>query len=124
MLDDLDDDQLNSGESFENDKHVEDGHYDRIGNEGKHVIEQMMEMDNIIKNSGWMQESVDGIPNTELNIIQPEIIQSASKWDAAVQAKQQQFLEEKNCHMPTHPNSKQLKKDETFGNDVLYPGNS
>ena len=46
-----------------------------------------MEIDNIIKNSGWMQESVDGIPNTELDIIQPEIIQSASKWDAAVQAK-------------------------------------
>ena len=46
-----------------------------------------MEMDNIIKNSGWMQESVDGIPNRELDFIQPETIQSASKLDAAVQAK-------------------------------------
>ena len=35
MLDDLDDNQVNCGESFENDNHVEDGQYDRIGNEGK-----------------------------------------------------------------------------------------
>ena len=27
------------------------------------------------------------------------------------------FLEEKNHYMPTHPNSKQLKKDDMFGND-------
>ena len=35
MLDNLDEDQLNSGENFENDNHVETGEYDRIGDDGK-----------------------------------------------------------------------------------------
>ena len=58
-------------------------------------------MDNIVKNCGWMGESIDGVSDIDLNIVQPEIIQGASKWDAAVQAKQQEFLE-KNHHMPAY----------------------
>ena len=51
VLDDLDHDQLHAGEDFETNEQPDDG-YDRIGAEGQKVIEQMMEMENIIKNSG------------------------------------------------------------------------
>ena len=44
-------------------------------------------MDNIIKNSGWMNESIDGLPSVNLSPVQPEVQQAAGKWDAAVQAK-------------------------------------
>src|ERR1700679_2947865 len=48
VLDNLDDDQLHTGEDFETNEQA-DEEYDRIGAEGQKVIEQMMEMENIIK---------------------------------------------------------------------------
>jgi hypothetical protein len=52
----------------------------------------MMEMSNIIKNCGWLNDCVDGLPNVDTSAVQPEVIQAASKWDAAVQAKRQQYI--------------------------------
>ena len=105
-MEDLDEEQLNSGENFEIDSLIIDDEYDRIGNEGEKVIEQMMEMDNIVKNCGWMNECIDGLPNVDTNAIQPDIIQGASKWDAAVQVKQQQYIEEKNSKYAKSPKIK------------------
>ena len=62
----------------------------------------MLEMDNIIKNSGWMNENVDGLSSVNLSPVHSEVLQAASKWDAAIQAKRQQYLDEKNSNMPNH----------------------
>ncbi|KIM84091.1 hypothetical protein PILCRDRAFT_56716, partial [Piloderma croceum F 1598] len=66
LLDDLDNENLIEGEDFGIDEHQVNGEYDRIGKEGEKVIEQMMEMDHIVKNSGWLNECVDGLPLVDL----------------------------------------------------------
>jgi hypothetical protein len=118
ILDDLDEDELNSGENFEDDNHISEAEYDRIGDEGRRVVEQMMEMDNIVKNCGWMNESIDGAPECDINAIQPERMQGAAKWDAVVQAKKQEILEERKHHMPTHPTSKKNPEGEKSDDNV------
>jgi len=87
ILEDLDNEKLNSGENFEVDDQILDTEYDRIGEKGQRTIEQMMDMDNIIKECGWLNDCVDGVPVVDLTPAQPEVLQGASKWDAAVQAK-------------------------------------
>jgi len=75
----------------------------------------MLEMDGIIKNSGWMNESIDGLSSVDLSPVQPKVMQGASKWDAAVQTKRQQYLDEKSRHMPNHPGKTKQNK---FNNSV------
>jgi hypothetical protein len=81
MLDDLDEDELNSEANLEDDNHILDSEYDRIGDQGRWLVEQMMETANIVKNSGWMNESIDGVPEHDTNAIQPERMQGVAKWD-------------------------------------------
>jgi len=80
---DLDDDLLHSGANFEVENDGIDAEYDKIGEEGTKVIHQMLEMDNIIKNCGWTDASVDGLPLIDISPVQPEIPQNASSWDAS-----------------------------------------
>ena len=118
ILDDLDEDELNSGENFEDDNHILEAEYDRIANERRWLVEQMMEMDNIVKNCGWMNESIDGVPEYDTNAIQPERMQGAAKQDAVVQAKKQEVLEERKHHMSTNPMSEKNPKGERSDDNV------
>jgi len=117
-------DLLHSGAKFEVENDGIDAEYDKIGEEGTKVIHQMLEMDNIIKNCGWTDASVDGLPLIDISPVQPEILQNASSWDAAVQVKQQQYLDEKNHHMPSHPTSKENLKLDLFSNNVKITNKS
>jgi hypothetical protein len=47
----------------------------------------MLEMDDIIKNCGWTDASVDGLHSIDIPPVQLEVFQNASRWDPAVQAK-------------------------------------
>jgi hypothetical protein len=53
---------------------------------------------------------MDGLPSVDLAVVQPDILQEASKWDAAVQVKRQQLLNEKNCHIPSRPTQKKIQR--------------
>jgi hypothetical protein len=79
MLNDSDEDELNSGANFEDENNILDPEYDRIGDEERQPVEQMVKMDNIVKNCGWMNESIDGVPEHDTDAIQPERMQSAAK---------------------------------------------
>jgi len=46
---------LNSGANFEGDDHILDAEYDKIGDEGRRLFEQMMEMYNIVEKL-WLVE--------------------------------------------------------------------
>jgi len=67
-----DDDQFYEGKEFQVDSHLLDEEYEHIGKEGERVIRQMMEMDEIIKNSGWLDKSHDGLPTVNLSVVEPE----------------------------------------------------
>jgi hypothetical protein len=118
VLADLDEDLLYSGEGFKIEKHIIDGEHDKIGDKREMVIQQMLDMNNIMRNCGWMNESIDGLPSIDLSLIQPDVLQNANKWDAAVQAKWQDYLDEKNCHMPNQSVSKKRSNDSLLANDV------
>ena len=66
-----DDDQFYEGEEFQVDSHLSDEEYEHIGKEGERVIRQMMEMDEIIKNSGWLDKSHNGLPTVDLSVVKP-----------------------------------------------------
>lgn len=61
---------------------------------------------------------MDGLPSVDLAVVQPDILQEASKWDAAVQVKRQQLLNEKNRHIPSRPTQKKNSKTDALGTDV------
>jgi hypothetical protein len=118
LPDDFDENLLHTGDDFELNNEDFDSEYDQIGKEGDKIIQQMLEMDNIIKNSGWMNESVDGLPSVDLSPVQPEVLQAASKWEAAVQAKRQQYIDEKNRNMPNHPKLLEKTQENGYHNEV------
>jgi len=51
-------------------------------------------------------------------VVQPDILQGATKWDAAVQAKRQQFIDEKTQHIPSNPKLNKRSNDDSLGNNV------
>ena len=118
IIDDLDEDNLNSEENSQFDPQLLDGEYERMGNEGEKVVEQMMEMDNIIKNSGWLDDSLDGIPGIDLTVVQPQVLQPASKWDAAAENARQHYINEKSQNIPAHPNKDKKSVSYMLDNDV------
>jgi hypothetical protein len=41
----------------------------------------------IVITSGWLDKSLDGLPEIDLDIYEPDVIQATSKWQAAVHAR-------------------------------------
>ena len=53
--------------------------------------------------AGWLDECVDGLPDIgSLDPIKPDIEQTAKAWRAAVLAKKQEMIEERNKDLPTN----------------------
>lgn len=79
---------------------------------------EMMTAEKTMKQSGWLDKCVDGSPNVgSLHPIEPKRKQPAKAWRAAVLAKKQEMIDEKNKHLPTNVNSK--KKSKTFRADTV-----
>src|SRR6266849_2032754 len=67
-----------------------------IGKATNSTIYLRNEMHNIMKTSGWFDESPDGLPEYgDLNPIQPEINRTDKEWSNEVRAKREQLLQNK-----------------------------
>ena len=61
---------------------------------------QMTEIHKIITSAGWLDKSPDGHPKVDLDEVEPEEELSPAQWKAAVKAKRQEILTEKNKSIP------------------------
>ena len=59
-----------------------------------------------VKEAGWMDESPNGIDEVDKEPIQPDILQSSSKWKASVDQKRQEELAQRNKNIPAQKNIK------------------
>ena len=75
-------------------------------------------MKRIIISSGWLDQSTDGLPDVDLTVYGPDVMQAAHKWQAAVQAKRQQLIAEKNKNMPKQQDNKYTTRKDPLTDDV------
>ena len=80
---------------------------------------RLEEMKRIIISSGWLDQSTDGLPDVDLTVYDPDVMQAAHKWQAAVQAKRQQLIAEKNKNMPKQQNNKYTVRKDPLTDDVM-----
>jgi hypothetical protein len=71
---------------------------------------QMTEIQKIITSAGWLDNSPNGLPKVDLNEVEPEEQLSPTQWKAAVKAKRQELLAERNKSIPAKA-VKQAQKD-------------
>ena len=79
---------------------------------------RLEEMKRIIISSGWLDQSTDGLPDVDLTVYGPDVMQAAHKWQAAVQAKRQQLIAEKNKNMPKQQDNKYTTRKDPLTDDV------
>lgn len=95
-----------SGADFDVEKQYdgfEEEAFNILGRKGKHRKEAMLLAERTMNISGWLNASLDGLPDVGLlDPMEPEIKQSGKLWRAAVLAKKQEILQEKSKHMPTN----------------------
>ena len=73
------------------------------------------EVDSIVRNAGWLDDSQDGLPDMgNLNPINPNIVQSGKEWEKTIQEKKTQVQEEKSQNAPMT-----IKRD--LENNVVEP---
>ena len=80
---------------------------------------QMTEIQKIITSAGWLDNSPNGLPKVDLNEVEPEEELSPTQWKAAVKAKRQELLAERNKSIPAKA-VKQAQKDPNQ-DDVTSP---
>ena len=106
ILDDMHDTEAYSGADFEVGKQYEgyeEESFNIIGKRGKYRREAMSLAERTMNVSGWLDPSVDGLPDVgSLEPMEPEIKQTGKLWRAAVLAKKQEILQEKSKHMPSN----------------------
>jgi predicted AAA+ superfamily ATPase len=71
---------------------------------------QMTEIQKIVTSAGWLDKSPNGLPIVDLNEVEPEEELSPTQWKAAVKAKRQEILAERNKSIPAKTTS-QTQKD-------------
>ena len=78
-----------------------------LGKWGKNRRNEMLTAERTLKMAGWLDECVDGLPDVgSLIPVEPKQNQSSKAWRAAVLAKKQAVLNERNKHLPTNTKSK------------------
>ena len=115
-LDDLDEDEYMAmaGASFSVDtEETEEGRKYQDNFE-----KRLAEIKRIVISSGWLDQSVDGLPDVDLSVYEPEVIQAANKWQAAVQAKRQELIADKVKNIPRHPDGRAKTKRDPLTNKV------
>jgi hypothetical protein len=109
-LEDMHDTEAYSGADFEvgrqYDGYEEDAFY-ALGKRGKNRRDAMSLAERTMNVSGWLDSCIDGLPDVgSLIPIEPDIKQPGKLWRAAVLAKKQEMLHEKNKNMPVNLNAK------------------
>jgi hypothetical protein len=105
---DFDGDDYDEGDDFIGHKEYEDDQYTSIGKRGHQRIEQMAEIQKIVTSAGWLDQCPDGPPPLHFTEIEAEEL-PPSQWDAAIQEKRQQILDERNRALPVQSNRKSGK---------------
>jgi hypothetical protein len=108
MLNDLDDEYhdnaINNGDDFNMDTHndaYEENIFSIPGKKQLDKLNAMAAVERTMIASGWLDKCQDGLPNIgSLNPVQPSINQSGNLWRAAVLARRQEIIEERNRHLP------------------------
>src|ERR1700683_3908686 len=94
-----------------------------IGKKGKHRLNEMLTAERTMKTAGWLDACEDGLPDVgSLDFVPPDINQPSKAWRAAVLAKKQMVIEEKNRHIPTNAasRSKNFKPNQVDVVDKSY----
>jgi hypothetical protein len=111
LFDELDNsieqDQLNSGMDIDYEKLNINDNFDCIGEQGQRIIEQMMEVENVVRGAGWLSQCIDGLPNVNVDPVVPNVVQNASKWKAAVESQKQKVLDGKLKNIPSQKKKRQ-----------------
>jgi hypothetical protein len=72
----------------------------------------MQEVENIMRNAGWLDKSPDGLPDVEVKVpIIPNINRDGSYWRKEVLARKKEVLANKNQHAPLQTNEDDKNKD-------------
>ena len=93
------------GDSYDDDSNFivheeyEADQYTSVGKKGQQRIEQMAEIQKIVTSAGWLDQCTDGPSSMQFTEIEAEEL-TPSQWDAAVQQKCQQTLDERNESLP------------------------
>jgi hypothetical protein len=94
-----------------------------IGKKGKHRLNEMLTAERTMKTAGWLDACEDGLPDVgSLDFVPPDVNQPSKAWRAAVLAKKQMVMEEKNRHIPTNAasRSKNFKPNQVDVVDKSY----
>jgi len=87
----------------------EDEVLDLEGPQGKHTTtsqKNMQDMENIVKNAGWLDKSPDGLPDVgDITPLVPGIMQDGTQWRKDVLEKKKQALDEKMRNLPSVVNA-------------------
>jgi PIF1-like helicase len=80
-----------------------------VGRKGKHRLNEMLTAEQTMKTAGWLDACEDGLPDVGcLDPVRPEVNQPSKAWRAAVLARKQAVIEERNKHIPTNTASKSI----------------
>jgi hypothetical protein len=120
-LDDLHDSELalmgadfDLGEEYA----VEEDAINALGKKGMSRRNEMLATERTMTMAGWLDKCEDGLPDVgSLTPMKPECDQSSKVWRAAVLAKKQAVLDERNKHLPTNVNS--MPKVDNFKPNVV-----
>jgi hypothetical protein len=102
-ISDLDDDNIYNGNEFvfndnsadyNSKNNVHDLNYYDLGKHGSFIKAQIQTIENIVKNTDWLDESPNNMIPVHKKALESEINQPATKWKTAVQDKKQELVVE------------------------------
>jgi len=87
-------------------------------------LRQMIEIEMIVRNAGWLDKIIDGADPIDKEEFRPEKNQSASKWNETVQSAKQKILHDRNKNIPSEEEvqgrSPHVNWDEVKIADISY----
>jgi hypothetical protein len=114
VLDELDELHVNElaiiGANFDSGLENEDAEFDALsvpGKQGRTKKNEMLMAERTMIMAGWLDDCADGLPDVgPLDPIEPDYTQPSKAWRAAVLAKKQAVLNDRNKHLPTNTKTK------------------
>ena len=93
--------------------------YETMGEEGRKITASMLEIEDVVKEAGWLMPSQDGLPEVDVEPVEPHVIQTAARWDNSVAALRNKYVEEKMQHaLNVTRMSHSRKNPDPFKNDA------
>jgi hypothetical protein len=86
-------------------------------------IRQMNEIERIVKNAGWLDESPDGVDSIDTTEFRPTVVANGSKWHSIVQTAKQAILRDRIKNLPSEIERKgndDIDSNEVKIGDISY----